>query len=245
MKIHNVEHGLRVILDRLVRLSLLLPLCVLAGTDSLPGSQFVGVWEHVGNFRKLNTEPVFTPSTATAVEKQTQQRAVGDYTGDNSALCIPPALPTMITIGAQEILVDEKKITWIMESTSGIRWIWLDGRKHPDLEELRPKAFGHSIGHFEKDILVIDSMGFLNKSIVYVNRPNNESIYPSPQMRVIERMRVSENGNVIISDRTVIDPVNFAEPWHTTVRYERRPDWEIEEVICAENNRTEEYEISE
>ena len=61
-------------------------------------------------------------------------------------------------------------------------------------------------------------------------------------MRVIERMHVEENGNVIISERTVIDPVNFTEPWITLVRYERRPDWELAETICAENNRTEEYE---
>ncbi len=233
---------LRIVLYQLSFVSILVPLHVSAASDDLPGSQFVGVWEHVGNFRKLNTDPVFTPEAATAVEKQTQLRAIGDYTGDNSAQCIPPALPTMITIGAQEILVDKKKITWIMESISGIRWIWLDGRQLSDPDELRPAAFGHSVGHWEGDVLVVESISFLGKSNVYINRPNNESVYPSPQMRVIERMHVEENGNVMISERTVIDPVNFTEPWVTKVRYERRPDWELAEAICAENNRTEEYE---
>lgn len=226
----------------LLQLSLFFPMLAFAHSEKLPGSQFVGVWEPVGNFRKLNNDPVFTPEVAADIERQTKLREKGDYSGDNSANCIPPALPTMISIGVQEILVDKKKITWIMESSSGIRWIWLDGRKHPPLDELRPKANGHSIGHFEGDVLVVDSIGFLNRSIVYVNKKYNESAYPSPQMHVIERMRVTENGNVILSDRTVIDPINFAEPWHTTVRYERRLDWEIEENICAENNRTEEYE---
>jgi hypothetical protein len=222
--------------------SLLIPMDVCATGTDLPGSQFVGVWEHVGNFRKLNTDPVFTPEAAAFVEHQVKLRAVGDYTGDTSARCIPTSLPTMITIGAQEILVDKKKITWIMESISGIRWIWLDGRELPNLEEVRSAAFGHSVGRWEEEVLVVESIGFLDKSNMYVNHQNNESVFPSPQMRVIERMRTQENGNVMISERTVTDPANFNEPWITKVRYERRPDWELEETICAENNRIEEYE---
>lgn len=232
------QYTIRILLGLIVSLST----TVTCAHEDLPGSRFVGVWQHIGNFRKLNTDPVFTPEAAAIVEEQTKLRAIGDYTGDYSAQCIPPALPTMTTIGVQEILLDKKKITWIMESTRGIRWIWLDGRSHPDLEELRPTAFGHSIGHWEGDVLVVDTIGFMNKAVVYVNRPNNESIYPSPHMRVVERMRSADNGEAIISERTVYDPVNFAEPWVTTVRYKRRSDWEIEEVICAENNRTEEYE---
>lgn len=208
----------------------------------LPGAGFAGVWAHVGNLRKLNTDPVLTDEALALVEKQARLRAEGDYSGDNSALCIPPSLPTMTTIGAQEILVDEKKITWIMESISGIRWIWLDGRELPNLDEVRPYAFGHSTSHWEGDVLVVESAGFLDKSNIYVNRENNESVFPGPEMRVIERMHLEDNNNVMISERTIIDPKNFKEPWVTRVRYERRPDWELEEVICVENNRTDEYE---
>lgn len=213
-----------------------------AGSHELPGAQFVGVWQHVGNFRKLNTDPVFTAETRASIEKQTKLRAVGDYSGDYSAQCIPPAMPTMTTVGVQEILVDKKKITWIMESISGIRWIWLDGRSHPDPEEIRPTAFGHSIGHWQGEVLVVDTVGFMAKAIVYVNYPNNESVYPSPQMRVVERIHSEDDGNTMINERTIYDPVNFAKPWKTTVRYRKQPDWEVEEVICAENNQTDEYE---
>ena len=61
-------------------------------------------------------------------------------------------------------------------------------------------------------------------------------------MHVLERMHLEENGNGMISERTVTDPKNFKVPWVTRVRYERRPDWELAESICAENNQTEEYE---
>ncbi len=208
----------------------------------LPGADFAGVWEHIGNFRKFKNEPVFTPEAKALVEKQTLLRAKGDYSGDNSANCIPPSLPTMITIGAQELLVDEKKITWIMESISGIRWIWLDGRPPVDLNEVRPAAFGHSVGRWEGNTLVVESIGFLNKSNLYANRPNNESVYPGPEMHVLERLHLEDDGNVMINQRTITDPKNFTVPWTTISRYERRPDWELEEAICAENNLTEEYE---
>ncbi|NKB37736.1 MAG: hypothetical protein GKR93_11280 [Gammaproteobacteria bacterium] len=208
----------------------------------LPGADFAGVWEHMGNFRKFKNDPVFTPEAQIFIDKQTELRDKGDYSGDNSANCIPPSLPTMITIGAQELLVDKKKITWIMESIGGIRWIWLDGRSPVDLNEVRPAAFGHSVGHWEGDTLVVESIGFLDKSNLYGNRPNNESVFPGPKMHVVERLHLEDNSKVMVNQRTITDPKNFAKPWTTTSRYERRPDWELEEAICAENNLTEEYE---
>jgi hypothetical protein len=149
-------------------------------------------------------------------------------------------MPTMVTLGPQEILLDDKKITWIMEATSGIRWIWLDGRDHPDLEELRLTVNGHSIGWWEGDELVIETIGFMDKAMVYVNLPGNVSIYPSPQMRVVERLRLIDDGQAFVSDRIIYDPVSLALPWKTTVRYERR-DWEIGETVCMENNQLDFY----
>lgn len=229
-------------ITRLAVMILLSGFILTAAAHDLPGSGFAGVWAHVGNLRKLNTDPVFTPEAEAWIKKQEVYRAAGDYTGDTSAQCIPPALPTMTTIGAQEILVDEKKLTWIMESISGIRWIWLDGRSLPNPEEERPTSFGYSVGHWEGDTLVVESIGFMDKAMIYVNRENNESLFPGPKMHVLERMHLEENGNVMISERTVTDPKNFKVPWVTRVRYERRPDWELAESICAENNQTEEYE---
>jgi hypothetical protein len=204
--------------------------------------QLVGVWEPMGNPRDLDSEadPVYTPEIQKSIDRQIKLRAAGDITGDYSALCIPPAMPTMVTLGPQEILLDDKKITWIMEATSGIRWIWLDGRDHPDLEELRLTVNGHSIGWWEGDELVIDTVGFMDKAMVYVNLPGNVSIYPSPQMRVVERLRLIDDGQAFVSDRIIYDPVSLALPWKTTVRYERR-DWEIGETVCMENNQLDFY----
>lgn len=203
----------------------------------LPAEPFVGVWEPMGSPRELQSEagPVFTPATAESIERQIELRDAGSVSYDYSAICIPPSSATMTTIGPQEILLDEKKITWIIEATSGIRWIWMDGRDHPPIDDLRLTANGHAIGRWDGDVLVIDSVGFTDKAMVYMNMPGNVSIYPSPEMRFVERLRLVEDGQAIISERTLHDPVNLQEPWKTTVRYERR-DWELGETICMENN---------
>lgn len=203
----------------------------------LRAQPFVGVWEPMGSPRDLESEaePVFTPAAAESVERQKELRDAGKITYDYSAICIPPSSATMTTIGPQEILLDEEKITWIMEATSGIRWVWMDGREHPPVEELRLTANGHAIGRWDGDVLAIESVGFTEKAMVYMNMPGNVSIYPSPEMRLVERLRLVEDGQAIISERTLHDPVNLEEPWKTTVRYERR-DWEIGETICMENN---------
>lgn len=209
--------------------------------DCLPEKlrKLAGVWEPIGSPRNVKSaaEPVFTPHAQQSIEHQIKLRDVGNISYDYSAICIPPTSPTMTTLGPQEILVDDEKITWIIEAVSGIRWIWMDGREHPPIETLRPTANGHSIAHWDGDVLVIDTVGFLDKAMVYVNKPGNISIYPSPKMHFVERLRLVDNGQAIISKRTLYDPVNLEEPWKTTVRYERRPDWEIGETICMENNQ--------
>ncbi|MEX2124811.1 MAG: hypothetical protein WD795_13030 [Woeseia sp.] len=203
-----------------------------------PAAGFAGVWDPIGSPRDVESEadPVFTAGTQKSIEDQQQLRDAGNMSYDYSAICIPPSSATMTTLGPQEILIDEKKITWIIEATSGIRWIWMDGREHPPIEELRPTANGHAIGRWDGDVLIIDSVGFLDKAMLYVNMEGNVSVYPSPEMRFVEHLRLVEDGQAIISERTLYDPVNLAEPWKTTVRYERRDDWEIGETICMENN---------
>jgi hypothetical protein len=126
--------------------------------------RFVGVWQPLGRSLGLSSDPVLTPAAQADVDSQTRRLRRGDMTADLGALCIPRTMPSMTSFGAQEILSDAKKITWIMESSNAIRWIWLDGRDHPPAEEVRPTAMGHSIASRDGDTLVVDSIGFMPRS---------------------------------------------------------------------------------
>jgi hypothetical protein len=100
---------------------------------------------------------------------------------------------------------------------------------------------GHSIAKRVGDELVVDSVGFMAKSRMYVNKPMNESVSPSEKMHVVERIHLENRGKALVIERTITDPEILLRPWVTTVRYERHDDWEIGEVVCEQNNRTADY----
>jgi hypothetical protein len=98
----------------------------------------------------------------------------------------------------------------------------------PYPEDPDPTYMGHSIGHWEGDTLVIDSVGFSDD--IRINR-----IYPhSDKMRIVERIRRVDHDWMQI-ETTTIDPEVLAEPYVTTNWYKHLDD-EIREYICLENN---------
>ena len=92
---------------------------------------------------------------------------------------------------------------------------------------------GHSIGHFEKDTLVIDTIGFNDKAwFDDAGRPHTE------QLRTIERWTRLDAGrleNIV----TIDDPGAYTRPWTVTFMATTTPGDEILEYICQENNQYE------
>lgn len=111
------------------------------------------------------------------------------------------------------------------------RQIFMDGRPHPDPEELDPTWYGHSIGHWEGDTLVIDTVGFNDRFwFDFLGHPHTE------QLHTIERYTRTSYG-VLENVTTIIDPGAYEKPF--TIRFEARlrPGWDIMEYICNENNQ--------
>src|SRR5579863_1432227 len=109
------------------------------------------------------------------------------------------------------------------------RQIFMDGRKHP--EDPDPTWYGHSIGHWEGQTLVVDTVGFNDKFwFDYLGHPHSE------QLHTIERYTRTDLGNMTI-EVTIEDPVAYAKPFTTTGRARLQPaDDELLEYICQENN---------
>ena len=110
------------------------------------------------------------------------------------------------------------------------RQIFMDGRKHPDA--LDPTWFGHSIGRFEKDTLVIDTVGFNDK--FWFDRQGTPH---TEQLHTIERW-TRVNVGTLTNEVTIDDPGAFSRPF--TVTFNARlqaPGDEIMEYICQENNQ--------
>jgi hypothetical protein len=115
------------------------------------------------------------------------------------------------------------------------RQIFMDGRDHPPAEELDPTWYGHSIGRWEDDTLVIDTVGFNDLTwFDFLGNPH------STELHTIERYTRIDYAT-LENITTVIDPKAYAQPF--TIRFEAslNEDWDLMEYVCNENNQDVEH----
>ena len=108
----------------------------------------------------------------------------------------------------------------------------MDGRKHPPLDELDPTWYGHSIGWWEGDTLVVDTVGFNGKMWL-----DNRGHVGTDKMHLVERYTRTDLGNMRV-DMTVTDPGAYSKPFTSTglARLMPKTD-ELIEYVCNENNQ--------
>ena len=95
---------------------------------------------------------------------------------------MPPGLPGIMSQPYPiEFLYQPDKIVMLLEAYMQFRHIYTDGRKHPEDPDLT--FHGHSIGHWEKDTLVIDSVGFTESTLLASGVPHSD------KLRIVERIR--------------------------------------------------------
>ena len=112
------------------------------------------------------------------------------------------------------------------------RQIFMDGRKHPAPDDLLPTWFGHSIGRWEGDTLVVDTIGYNGK-----NWYDQKGIPYTEQLHTIERYSRPNYGS-LINNMTIDDPGTLTQPLNIRFQATRvRPDIEVSEFICLENNQ--------
>jgi hypothetical protein len=106
--------------------------------------------------------------------------------------------------------------------------VHMDGRPHP--KDLKPTAFGHSIGHWEGDTLVVDTIGFNGK--FWITR---EGLPHTAQLRVIERISRPEFDELRY-EATIDDPGAYTRPWSGGWFIPWGKDNEPFDYVCQENN---------
>jgi hypothetical protein len=132
-----------------------------------------------------------------------------------------------------EVLYGPDKITIISEESSQVRRIWMDGRKFPAADDLDPTYNGYSIGHWEGNVLVVETRGVRGDTML-----TQKGLEHTANLRVIERWREADDKSLKV-EITLIDPIQFTQPWTVTKTYRRprRPGEEIMEYVCEENIR--------
>ena len=144
--------------------------------------------------------------------------------------CVPAGVPFFMGYGGPDPLVflQTPKQVWIAwREDNQTRRIYMDV---PHSASLKPSWYGESVGRYEGDTLVVDTIGLNDKTFVDVYRtPHSEKLH------VVERWRLVDGGKMLQAIFTVEDPDAFYAPWSGMRRY-RRVTQEPYEKICAENN---------
>jgi hypothetical protein len=101
----------------------------------------------------------------------------------------------------------------------------------PHSNQVKPSWFGESVGHFEGDTLVVDTIGLSDKTYVdHYQTPHTDALH------VTERFRMIEAGKTLEVNVHVEDPGAFTTPWNAIQRYRRVERGPLSELVCAENN---------
>jgi hypothetical protein len=210
--------------------------------QSNPERNISGAWVPMGAGRGADpkvapppaTPIVLKPDYAKAYDARRAADAEATKRGEPPAtpavLCLPYGMPRMMTVASYpiEILQTPGQITIVTEAFSEVRRVYLDQPQLP-IDDVPPGYYGHSVGRWEGDTLVIDTVG-IKESV-----PSYNMLPHSDRMRITERIRLVAP-DVLHDQITIEDPVVLEKPFTYTLGYRRLPDYKMVEFVC-ENNR--------
>jgi hypothetical protein len=150
-------------------------------------------------------------------------------TNDPTANCFPPGVPKIYLMrGAPfEIVQAPGRVLMYFEYDHFVREIFTDGRQHT--EDVNPTWMGEAIGKWEGNTLVVDTVGFNDKTwLDYAGHPHSD------QLHLVERIQRPSH-DTLVNDITIEDPKAYTKPWTTHMAFDLKPDWKIEETICEDN----------
>ena len=175
--------------------------------------------------------PLLTPKYDAIYRANRKALFAGDLSSDKTLTCRPVGVPLNMGVPyGGEILMTPGRVTIITEWANDVRRIFTDGRGHPD--DLDPGLEGHSIGHWEGNDLIVDTVAISPQASL-----NAVGTQQSDKMHIVERFHEFEPGKLEISYH-ITDPEAFLKPYDFKLYWKRNPDKAdyVHEYEC-DNNR--------
>ncbi len=139
--------------------------------------------------------------------------------------------PMMMNSGTPLRFLITPEETIIINAYAEARYIYTDGRAMPDEFDMWPTTYGTSVGHWEGDTLVMETVMVNNPADFFHGAPPF-----SEEARYVERIRL--DGERLVSEVTVTDPVTLTGPWTVSVSWVRDPGFDRMIVLDWDNDRT-------
>lgn len=199
--------------------------------SAAPARDFTGVWE--GQMSNgLTAKGSEAPLTAWGIEQMNKNKPA--HGADQSVAstdpvdqCFPPGVPRLYYHPfPMEIMQIPGRVVMIFEYDHFVRYIYTDGRQHPG-DDLSPTWMGDAIGHWEGDTLVVDTVGFNDKTwLDRLGHPHSDALH------LVERLHRSKD--TLIDDITIEDPKAYTKPWTAQRTFELKPKWQLAEYVCED-----------
>ena len=191
--------------------------------------------------RAESMHPSFTPEYQAKYEqiKKSIQAAIAADPAHppvtHPPLCAPPPFPATASPGMFQWRITPEETTFV-STVGAVRHIYTDGRSHPPKDLLWPTLMGDSIGHWEGDTLVVDTIA--TRERLYVGELTGFFVPMSDQLHFTERIRMVNHDEIQI-DYTVEDPIALTKPIHAVFVQTRVSNFDrmIEETDCEQNER--------
>ena len=150
--------------------------------------------------------------------------------GHPGVRCLPSGIPEKLSIpDGLKVVQTPDLIVFLYESRTIYRQVFLDGRPLP--KDPQPTWMGYSVGHWEGDTLVVETIGQNGKTWL-----DMRGLPGTEELKVIERYSRPTIGRIDI-DVTINDAKAYTKPWNVKLAWRLIPDTDLIESICEENSK--------
>jgi len=188
-----------------------------------------GTWQVVDPPQALLTEsgqqPPLLPAAKGVYEQHLAARRAGDLSFDGTEHCLPPGVPRLLTMpGSFEFLQRPEQIIIHYQLDRLLRVIDMNVPQRP---LVGPAYLGQSVGVWNGNTLVIDSIGFMDGTLL-----DNAGLPHGDALHATEKYRFAADGQSMTADVTIDDPEDYAAPWTTELSFRHDTNGSIPEDVC-------------
>jgi hypothetical protein len=176
------------------------------------------------------SNPNIKPWAKEIMKRENDKALAGGMPFSARASCLPMGVPGFIQNVVEPIhfMQTPKEVIMIFSGDAQVRHVYLDV---PHSANVKPSWYGESVGHYEGDALVVDTIGMNDKTFI-----DNYRTPHSEKLHVVERYELIDGGKTLQVTFRVEDPDTFYQPWSAIGKL-RRVQMPMHEEACAENNR--------
>ena len=202
-----------------------------AAPFDLTGNWFIDVTENPNAWRFGPPYPKLTAAAQVHFDASQVAAKEGKVYRDDIGQCWPAGLPLIMTrYWPMAMIQIPTSIYMVSGFMNSLRIVYLDGRSHTDPDIIVRTFNGESIGRWEGDTLVVDTLGF--RSDHHWMDQGGASIPAGEQLHIVERIRLINDRKQLEIEYTMTDPEYWEGEWKSTKRFNRVNDEDIQEVSC-------------